>query len=203
MQHRCIYKEKGKAISVQAWGFHEVEAPRFYDSRHMKVLSLSALCTGRLKPPSKYSWYSYLLQAESTPGHSVAGRIMLMKYSMTPSGIEPTNFQLVAQCLDSLRRHLPPKFIDRSCNTSFLKLHWIVFNVKSGKHSAFLNSLCLFGVFHKIWVFGMYSLFKSSFYSQVLELQSKRYFEINILWLRYMILDQIQERLPHEWGMCV
>jgi hypothetical protein len=30
------------------WGFQEVEAPRFQDSRLMKVVRLSALCTGRL-----------------------------------------------------------------------------------------------------------------------------------------------------------
>jgi hypothetical protein len=32
-------------------GFQEVEAPRFLDSRHMKVVRLSALRTGRLYPP--------------------------------------------------------------------------------------------------------------------------------------------------------
>ena len=32
------------------WGFQEVEAPRFQDSRHMKVVRLSALRTGRLYP---------------------------------------------------------------------------------------------------------------------------------------------------------
>jgi len=30
------------------WGFQEVEAPRFQDSRHMNVVRLSAVCTGRL-----------------------------------------------------------------------------------------------------------------------------------------------------------
>jgi hypothetical protein len=43
-------------------GFQEVEAPRFLDNRHMKVVRLSTL------PPRKYSWYSSLLEAESTPG---------------------------------------------------------------------------------------------------------------------------------------
>ena len=42
-------------------GFQEVEAPRFQDSRQMKVVR-SALCTGRLYP----HWYSFLLEAEST-----------------------------------------------------------------------------------------------------------------------------------------
>ena len=31
--------------------------------------------------PRKYSWYSFLLEAESTQGHSAAGRIMSMKNS--------------------------------------------------------------------------------------------------------------------------
>jgi len=48
-------------------GFQEVEAPRFQDNRHMKVVRLSALRTGLLYP-RKYSWYSFLLEAESTPG---------------------------------------------------------------------------------------------------------------------------------------
>jgi hypothetical protein len=36
-------------------GSQEVEAPRFLDSRHMKVVR-------------KHSWYSFLLEGESTPG---------------------------------------------------------------------------------------------------------------------------------------
>jgi hypothetical protein len=43
------------------WGFQEVEAPRFQDNRHIKVVRLSALRTGRLYPPRKYSWYSFML----------------------------------------------------------------------------------------------------------------------------------------------
>jgi hypothetical protein len=48
------------------WGFQEVENPRFQDNRHMKVVRLSALHTGRLYTslPRKYSWYSFLLEAE-------------------------------------------------------------------------------------------------------------------------------------------
>ena len=33
------------------WGFQEVQAPRFQDNQHMKVVRLSALHTGRLYPP--------------------------------------------------------------------------------------------------------------------------------------------------------
>jgi len=49
------------------WGFQDVEIPRFQDSRHMKVVRLPALRTSCLYP-RKYSWYSFLLEAESTPG---------------------------------------------------------------------------------------------------------------------------------------
>jgi len=45
---------KGKAILLQAWKalrlFQEFEAPRFQDYRHMKVVRLSVLRTGRLYP---------------------------------------------------------------------------------------------------------------------------------------------------------
>jgi len=45
---------KDKAIPLQAWtgpeGSKEVDAPRFQDNRHMKVVRLSALRTGRLHP---------------------------------------------------------------------------------------------------------------------------------------------------------
>ena len=34
----------------RSWGFQEVESPRFSDSRHMKVVMLSALRTGRFYP---------------------------------------------------------------------------------------------------------------------------------------------------------
>ena len=37
-------------------------------------------------PPRKYSWYSFLLEAESTPGPSAAGRIMSMKNSSDTIG---------------------------------------------------------------------------------------------------------------------
>ena len=41
-----MHTKKGKAI--RPWGFQEVEAPRFPDTQHMKVVRVSALRTGRL-----------------------------------------------------------------------------------------------------------------------------------------------------------
>jgi len=50
----------------------------------MKVVSLSGLRIGRLS--YSYSWYSFLLEAESTLSHSAAGRIMSMKNSKDTIG---------------------------------------------------------------------------------------------------------------------
>jgi hypothetical protein len=46
---------EGKAIPVtgldRSWEFQEVQAPRFHNNRHMKVVLLPNLRTGRLYPP--------------------------------------------------------------------------------------------------------------------------------------------------------
>jgi len=50
----CVYI-KSKAIPIQAWtgpeGSSRLRLPEFQDNQHMKVVSLSALRTGRLYPP--------------------------------------------------------------------------------------------------------------------------------------------------------
>jgi hypothetical protein len=43
-----IHMVKVKQSYYRPWGFQEVEAPRFQDSRHMRMVGLSALSTGRL-----------------------------------------------------------------------------------------------------------------------------------------------------------
>jgi hypothetical protein len=55
MIYHIVYRCKGKTIPLPAWtgldrprGFQEVEAPRFHDNRHIKVVRSSALSTGRL-----------------------------------------------------------------------------------------------------------------------------------------------------------
>ena len=64
----CVVGSKGKTIPLQNCtgpeGFQDVEAPRFQDNRHIKVVRLSALRTGRFyTPPSKYSQYSHMSEA--------------------------------------------------------------------------------------------------------------------------------------------
>ena len=53
-------------------GFQEKEAPRFQDSRHMKVVRLSALRIGCFYPQKRLS---------QPQGHSGAGRIVSVKNS--------------------------------------------------------------------------------------------------------------------------
>jgi len=61
---------KGKAIPLQAWtgpeGSRKLRFPDFM-IKAQDGGRLSALRTGRLYP-RKYSWYSFLLEAESAPG---------------------------------------------------------------------------------------------------------------------------------------
>ena len=63
-------KGKGKAVPLQAWtgpeGSRKLRFPDFVTTAQNGG-RLSALRTGRLHP-RKYSWYSFLLEAESTPG---------------------------------------------------------------------------------------------------------------------------------------
>jgi len=99
---------KGKAISVQAYYrlrmFQEVAAPRFLDSRHMKVVRLSALRTVHLYPTliSVRGWVDprAIVRPEKN---------MSMKNFGTSSGIEPATFRHVAQCFKQLRHRLPPQ----------------------------------------------------------------------------------------------
>ena len=88
-------------------GFQEFEVPRFRNNQHMEVASLSALRTGRLQPPRKYSWYSFLLEAESNLGPWCGQKDYVNEKLVTPSGIEPATCRLVAQCLNQLHHRVP------------------------------------------------------------------------------------------------
>ena len=59
--------------------------------------------------PGKYPWYSFLLEAESTPGPQCDRKdFMSMKNPLTPAGIEPATFRFVAQHLNHCATAVPP-----------------------------------------------------------------------------------------------
>jgi hypothetical protein len=89
------------------WGFQEVEAPRFEDSRHIKVVSFSSLRTGCLYPRETFlvhisgrGWVN--LRAIVWPEG-----LYQWKNPMIPWGIETATFRLVAQCLNQMRHRVP------------------------------------------------------------------------------------------------
>ena len=63
------------------WAFQEVEAPRFQDSRHMNVVMLSALRTGRLYPPGNIPRTHFCQRLSPLQGHSATRRITSVKNS--------------------------------------------------------------------------------------------------------------------------
>jgi len=102
---------KRKAVPLQAWtgpkGSRKLRLPDFVTTAQDggKVVSLTH------RPPlhpRKYSWYSFLLEAESTPGPECDQKdFMSMKNPLTPAGIEPATFRIVAQHLNHYATAVP------------------------------------------------------------------------------------------------
>jgi hypothetical protein len=97
---RRITKGKCKAIPLQACtdpeGFQEFETPRSQGNQHMNVGSFQAY-TEAAFTHNQYSWYSFLLEAEYSPGPKRGRKdYFKKKIPVAPSRIEPALFRLVA-----------------------------------------------------------------------------------------------------------
>jgi hypothetical protein len=68
---------KGKAVPLQAWTGPQGSRRL----RHMNVVTLSALRTGRVYPPGNILGTHFCYRLSRPQGHSAAGRIMSMKNS--------------------------------------------------------------------------------------------------------------------------
>ena len=99
----------------------------FLTFRHYKGGRSSAIRTGRLYP-RRNPWYS-LSEAESTSGHMVLSGEPRKKSPVTPPGIDPWTFRLVAQCLNHYATPDPPQQERSAWIQQTPSCTWMVFSL--------------------------------------------------------------------------
>ena len=110
-------------------GFQEVKVPRFHDNGTGWWQGCQPYAPAAFSP-RKFTWYSFLLEAETTPDHSATGRIMSLKNSSDTIGSRTRDLLVCSVVPETLRHRAPPctstttgylaSFSCRLCVYSFL-----------------------------------------------------------------------------------
>jgi hypothetical protein len=95
------------AYKSMPWGFWEVEAPIFHDNQHMKVVRLSAVCTGRLYTPEIFLVLISVRGWVNPRAIVWPEELCQWKIPVRPSGIKSATLQVVVECVNQLRHCVP------------------------------------------------------------------------------------------------
>ena len=87
------------------WRFQEFECPRYHDSRHKRVVSLSAPRTCRLYPQEIFLVFASLRGSVDPRAIARPEELCQYKIPMKTSGIEIANLGAVAQCPNQTRQY--------------------------------------------------------------------------------------------------
>ena len=98
--------QKVKQSLYRPRGFQEFNAPRFQDNQHIKVVKLSSYAQAAFTPQKIFLVFISVRGLVDSKAIVRPEVLCQRKIPMT-SGIEPTTFRFVAQCLTQLCHRVP------------------------------------------------------------------------------------------------